>query len=161
MLVEHNKSVAPGSLPCVTRLGSLGSVEYDVADGRRKGLASTLPLALDRLQLSGHIRRLPTNGRLDQQRYRYTLWRPNPLHSCKLSREEAREVVAFIRGFSSVPAKPSRTPADDFEARFRMLEKELEDLRRQSRALSSSLPSSPASPAKGSQLPPSPPGRLE
>jgi hypothetical protein len=79
----------------------------------------------------------------------------------KLSGEQARELVAFIRGFSSVPAKSSRTPADDFEARFRMLEKELEDLRRQSRALSSSVPSNPASPAKGSQPPPSPSGRPE
>jgi len=29
------------------------------ADGRRKGLASTLPLALDRLQVSGHIAACP------------------------------------------------------------------------------------------------------
>jgi mono/diheme cytochrome c family protein len=79
----------------------------------------------------------------------------------KLPREQARELVAFIRGFSPTPAKPSRTPADDFEARFRKLEKELEDLRRQSRVLSSSVPSSPASPAKGTQLPPSAPSQPE
>jgi hypothetical protein len=79
----------------------------------------------------------------------------------KLSREQARELVAFIRGFSPTPAKPARTPADDFEARFRKLENELEDLIRQSRALSSSVPSSPASQAKGSQLAPSPPGLPE
>ena len=33
MLGEHIKSVAPGSLSCVTRVGSLDSVEYNVADG--------------------------------------------------------------------------------------------------------------------------------
>jgi hypothetical protein len=46
-------------------------------------------VALERLQTSGVIRRIPTNGRLDQQRYKYTLWRPNPLRGFKLSAEEA------------------------------------------------------------------------
>ncbi len=48
-------------------------------EGKKKGLTTTLPLALGRLQASGEIRRVPVNGRLDQQRYRYALWRPNPL----------------------------------------------------------------------------------
>jgi hypothetical protein len=48
-------------------------------EGQKKGLSSTLPLALGQLQRSGDIRRMPANGRLDQQRYQYTLWRPNPL----------------------------------------------------------------------------------
>ncbi len=47
-------------------------------EGRKKGLTTTLPLALAALQASGEIRRVPVNGRLDQQRYRYTLWSPNP-----------------------------------------------------------------------------------
>jgi Winged helix DNA-binding domain len=47
-------------------------------EGGRKGLTTTLPLALGSLQVSGQIRRIPVNGRLDQQRYRYALWRPNP-----------------------------------------------------------------------------------
>jgi hypothetical protein len=41
------------------------------------------------LQTSGHIHRVPLNGRLDQQRYRYQLWHPNPLTGFKLSTEEA------------------------------------------------------------------------
>jgi hypothetical protein len=77
------------------------------ADGRRKGLASTLPLALDRLQVSGHIRRLPTNGRLDQQRYRYALWNPNPLKNCKLSREEAYAALARLYFQWIGPATPA------------------------------------------------------
>jgi len=42
-------------------------------EGVRKGLSTTLPIALGSLQVSGRIRRVPMNGRLDQQRYRYAL----------------------------------------------------------------------------------------
>ena len=63
-------------------------------EGKKKGLTTTLPLALGRLQAEGEIRRVPTNGRLDQQRYRYTLWRPNPLANFKLSLEEAYTQLA-------------------------------------------------------------------
>ncbi|HLG96462.1 MAG TPA: crosslink repair DNA glycosylase YcaQ family protein [Bryobacteraceae bacterium] len=59
------------------------------AEGKKKGLITTLPVALGKLQLSGEIRRIPVNGRLDQQRYKYTLWRPNPLRGYKVSPEEA------------------------------------------------------------------------
>ena len=48
-------------------------------EGKRKGLTTTLPLALGRLQTEGKIRRVPTNGRLDQQRYKYANWSPSPL----------------------------------------------------------------------------------
>ena len=58
-------------------------------EGKKKGMITTLPLAFGRLQALGEIRRIPTNGRLDQQRYQYTLWRPNPLSRFKLSSQEA------------------------------------------------------------------------
>jgi hypothetical protein len=64
------------------------------SEGKKKGLTTTLPVALGKLQASGDIRRVPVNGRLDQQRYRYTLWRPNPLANFKLSAEEARTELA-------------------------------------------------------------------
>ena len=48
-------------------------------EGKKKGIGTTLPLALGRLQASGDIRRVPVNGRLDQQRYAYVRWTPNPL----------------------------------------------------------------------------------
>ena len=48
-------------------------------EGKKKGLTTTLPLALGRLQTEGKIRRVPTNGRLDQQRYKYVNWSPSPL----------------------------------------------------------------------------------
>jgi mono/diheme cytochrome c family protein len=59
-----------------------------------------------------------------------------PAFRDKVSREQARALVALIRSFD-----PSRKPAtrqtdDDFEARFQRLLAEFEDLRRQSGALS-------------------------
>jgi Winged helix DNA-binding domain len=51
-------------------------------------------VALGKLQSAGEIRRIPINGRLDQQRYRYALWRPNPLTRFKLSRDEAYTELA-------------------------------------------------------------------
>jgi Winged helix DNA-binding domain len=63
-------------------------------EGKKKGVSTTLPLALGELQSRGEIRRLPVNGRLDQQRYRYTLWKPNPLTRFSLDIEEARTELA-------------------------------------------------------------------
>lgn len=63
-------------------------------EGKKKGVSTTLPLALGELQASGDIRRVPTNGRFDQQRYQYTLWRPNPLRDFKLSPDEVQTELA-------------------------------------------------------------------
>jgi hypothetical protein len=63
-------------------------------EGQKKGLTTTLPVALGRLQSSGDIRRVPVNGRFDQQRYRYALWRPNPLRGFKLPVNEAYTELA-------------------------------------------------------------------
>jgi hypothetical protein len=62
--------------------------------GKKKGLTTTLPVALGRLQTAGEIRRVPMNGRLDQQRFKYTLWRTNPLRNSKMSSEEAAQEIA-------------------------------------------------------------------
>ena len=45
-------------------------------EGKKRGLTTTLPLALGLLQMEGRIRRKPTNGRLDTQKYDYELWDP-------------------------------------------------------------------------------------
>ncbi len=39
--------------------------------GKKKGVSTTLPTVLGLLQADGRIRRVPVNGRLDQQRYAY------------------------------------------------------------------------------------------
>lgn len=62
--------------------------------GKKRGLSTTLPLALGYLQAQGEIRRVPVNGRLDQQRYAYTRWTPNPLRGFTLSYEEALTELA-------------------------------------------------------------------
>lgn len=94
-------------------------------EGKKKGLTTTLPVALGKLQTAGDIRRVPVNGRLDQQRYKYTLWRPNPLRSFKLSTEEAytelaRRYFAWIgparigefQGFSALGVKAAKAAVE-------------------------------------------------
>jgi hypothetical protein len=89
--------------------------------GKKRGLSTTLPLALGRLQAEGEIRRIPNQGRLDQQRYRYTPWQPNPLAGFKLSLEECHVELArrFFRwigpatfsefqGFAGLGAKATK-----------------------------------------------------
>jgi hypothetical protein len=63
-------------------------------EGKKKGLTTTLPLALGNLQAMGEIRRVPVNGRLDQQRFRYCLWRPNPLEKLRMEPEEVATELA-------------------------------------------------------------------
>jgi hypothetical protein len=62
--------------------------------GKKKGLTTTLPVALGKLQSAGEIRRISMNGRIDHQRYRYALWRPNPLSKCRLTTYEAYRDLA-------------------------------------------------------------------
>jgi hypothetical protein len=63
-------------------------------EGKKKGMITTLPLALGVLQARGLIRRVPVSGRLDQQRYKYMRWSPGPLGNSKLSRGDAFTEVA-------------------------------------------------------------------
>lgn len=65
-------------------------------EGKKKGVTTTLPIALGRLQTRGEIRRVPVNGRLDQQRYSYVRWTPNPLSSFKLSMGDAYTELARL-----------------------------------------------------------------
>jgi hypothetical protein len=90
-------------------------------EGKKKGMITTLPLALGRLQATGEIRRIPMNGRLDQQRYRYTVWKPNPAAKFKMSPEEIQTelgrrffawigpaTVAEFQWFSALGAKAAK-----------------------------------------------------
>ena len=79
LCAEVLKVLAKGPLdPEELRKAAGGAVRNLGEEGKKKGLATTLPVALSILQAAGEIRRVPVNGRLDQQRYRYALWRPNP-----------------------------------------------------------------------------------
>jgi hypothetical protein len=83
--------------------------------GKKQGVTTTLPVALGLLQASGELRRVPVDGRLDQQRYAYTRW---TAPRSGLSDEEARvelirrylgwtggASIAHIRWFTGFPAR--------------------------------------------------------
>jgi hypothetical protein len=55
-------------------------------EGKKRGMTTTLPMVLGRLQVQGQILRRPVNGRLDQQRYGYIRWNSLAL---TISHEEA------------------------------------------------------------------------
>lgn len=63
-------------------------------EGKKKGMITTLPIALGILQTRGDIRRVPVDGRLDQQRYKYVRWTPKPLAQSTLTANEALTELA-------------------------------------------------------------------
>ncbi|MFB7666543.1 DNA glycosylase AlkZ-like family protein [Kitasatospora sp. NPDC056138] len=60
--------------PAAIREGTGDAVRSLGEAGKKRGLSTTLPLALGLMQARGLIRRVPVNGRLDQQRYGYVAW---------------------------------------------------------------------------------------
>src|SRR5262249_56284976 len=77
-----------------------GKVRNLGAEGKKRGTTTTLPLALGKLQTSGRIRRVPVNGRLDQQRFAYIAWKPAPdtdLTEDQLAVELARRFFRWAR----------------------------------------------------------------
>ena len=70
-------------------------------EGRKKGQSTTLPAALGLLQAAGEIRRVPVNGRLDQQRYAYVRWSPP---RTGLTDDEARTELARLYFDWTAPA---------------------------------------------------------
>lgn len=89
------KALAKGPLDPEEIREATGSASRHLGEeGKKKGMITTLPLALGMLQASGDIRRVPVNGRLDQQRYRYILWRPNPLTKFTLPADQVQTELA-------------------------------------------------------------------
>ncbi|WP_042383002.1 DNA glycosylase AlkZ-like family protein [Streptacidiphilus melanogenes] len=89
--------------------------------GRKRGVSTTLPLSLGLLQASGEIRRVPVNGRLDQQRYGYVRWTPPTADFADADVELARRYVAWaapaslahfrwFSGFTAARAKAALAP---------------------------------------------------
>lgn len=75
--------------------------------GKKRGLTTTLPLALGLRQAKGDIRRVPVDGRLDGQRYRYTRWQPSPLAG--IEADDGEVYTALARRYFTwiAPAKAS------------------------------------------------------
>jgi hypothetical protein len=89
------KALKPGPLDPDGIRQSVGSAARSLGEeGKKKGITTTLPVALGALQAHGEIRRIPTNGRIDNQRYKYALWSPSPLKSHKLTIDEAQTQLA-------------------------------------------------------------------
>ncbi|PTT60474.1 DNA glycosylase AlkZ-like family protein [Arthrobacter sp. HMWF013] len=77
--ILHALAQAGGPLDPKQLKDVLGDSVRNLGDeGKKKGAATTLPAALGLLQADGRIRRVPANGRLDQQRYAYALWNLPP-----------------------------------------------------------------------------------
>ncbi|MEV4559152.1 crosslink repair DNA glycosylase YcaQ family protein [Kitasatospora sp. NPDC049285] len=106
--------------PSAIRAGAGPTARSLGEPGRKRGLSTTLPLALGLLQARGLIRRVPVNGRLDQQRYGYVRWE-QPVHGSAAELAEryfawaAPASVKHFRwfsGFTAATAKAALTPLE-------------------------------------------------
>ncbi len=78
----------------------LGDAVRSLGDeGKKRGIGTTLPMVLGILQTEGKIRRIPANGRLDNQRFKYSLWKDSPTVGTSLTLAEA--TAAFARAYFS------------------------------------------------------------
>lgn len=76
---------------------ALGGAVRDLGpEGRGRGIANTLVVALAVLQSRGRIRRIPVTGRLDQPRARYARWDDGPLADGGPSVEDANCELAQL-----------------------------------------------------------------
>jgi hypothetical protein len=87
-VLDADGPLDPGKLK--ERLGD--AVRSLGEEGRKRGQSTTLPMVLGELQTAGEIRRVPVNGRLDQQRYAYVRWAGAP--RIGLSVDEVRTELA-------------------------------------------------------------------
>lgn len=98
---------------------SLGDLVRNLGvEGKKKGVTTTLPVSLGLLQSAGEIRRVPLDGRLDNQRFSYVRWSlPPHSHSPEEARTElARRywtwtggaTLAHFRWFSAFTAKNAK-----------------------------------------------------
>lgn len=88
-------ALAAGPLDPAALKDSLGEAVRNLGpEGKKRGVTTTLPLALGKLQALGEIRRVPVGGRLDQQRYAYARWIDSPLKHAGLPLAEAHVELA-------------------------------------------------------------------
>jgi len=73
-----------------------GAVRHLGDEGKKRGTTTTLSLGLGLLQSGGEIRRVPEDGRLDRQRYRYARWKSSPLGKTKLVKLTPEDVQRFL-----------------------------------------------------------------
>jgi hypothetical protein len=90
-------AVADGPLNPAGLKARLGDAVRNLGEaGKKKGVSTTLPVALGLLQAAGELRRIPVGGRLDQQRFSYARWNP----PCS-GRSDEKARVELIRRYLS------------------------------------------------------------
>ncbi|GAA2139328.1 hypothetical protein GCM10009760_21450 [Kitasatospora kazusensis] len=106
--------------PAAIREAVGGAVRGLGEAGKKRGLTTTLPLALGLLQARGLIRRVPANGRLDQQRYGYVGW-DQPVKGSAVELAEryfswaapaSLRQLRWFTGFTAATAKAATAPLD-------------------------------------------------
>lgn len=108
LMAKVEEALTKGSLDPRELRDAVGDASRNLGpEGKKRGQTTTLPLALGFLQSQGRIRRIPVNGRIDQQRYAYALWQPSPLEGFGLSREEAFTELARRYFRWAGPATPA------------------------------------------------------
>ena len=116
------KALKTGAQDPTTIREAIGGASRSLGpEGIRKGMTTTLPLGLGLLQATGQIRRVPVNGRLDQQRYKYTLWNlpPVKLTDSEIYTQLARKFFSWIgpaqlsefQWFSGLASKQRKRPS--------------------------------------------------
>jgi hypothetical protein len=73
-VIGEISSVANGLEPAELRKRLAPQIRSFGDEGKKRGVTTSLPLALGRLRGRGDIYALPVNGRLDTERYRYIVW---------------------------------------------------------------------------------------
>lgn len=72
-------ALEPGTLDPAAIRNTLGDKVKSYGElGKKVGMTTNLPCVLGRLQARGLIVRVPVDGRLDTQRYAYSLWKEGP-----------------------------------------------------------------------------------
>ncbi|TCO62800.1 DNA glycosylase AlkZ-like family protein [Actinocrispum wychmicini] len=119
--VVGDEPIDPAQLKTV-----LGDKVRNLGDeGRRRGATTTLPAVLGFLQGKGQLRRVPRNGRLDQQQYGYVRWdAPDTGLTDEAARAELARLyfqwtgpasVAHFRWFSGLSAAAAKAAVAGLE----------------------------------------------
>jgi mono/diheme cytochrome c family protein len=125
-------AIASPGPPEGTRLFQRFCIRCHGTDGQGSGMRESLP------SLPDFTRRAWQEGRSDPQMLVSVLGGKGtgmPSFQNRLSREQARSLVAYIRGFAPVRTGLARNARDDWEARFEQLKREAEEFGRQFHAL--------------------------
>jgi hypothetical protein len=115
------KALAAGPMDTDEIRAAVGAAARSLGpEGVKKGISTTLPVALGAMQSEGEIRRIPLNGRLDQQRYKYASWGVSPEGSMtELGRRyfewAGPATVAEFQWFSGLSGKAAKTALEPLE----------------------------------------------